>query len=297
MRYPSIRVASEADEVLSDPSIDAIMIATPATTHFELASQALNNGKHCLVEKPLAADLPSAYLLCNLADERRVVLAVGHVFLYNAAILRLKRYIEDGTIGDVRYISMVRTNLGPSNIDVNVAWDLATHDVSIANFLLDTAPVAVSARGGSWINSDRADTIFATLTYPGGCLVHINASWLNPVKTRELVLVGSRKMAVMDDTSSAEPIRLYDKGIDPDSEGFIDTYGAFLAIIRDGDVTIPFVEATEPLREECAHFIRACLLGSPEIRATGRSALPVIAAVEAMNTSMQQRGTEVAIEW
>jgi predicted dehydrogenase len=296
LRFPGVAVGANYAEALEDPTIDAVVIATPATTHFDIASRFIESGRHCFVEKPLATSLEDATKLCIKAEEMDVVLAVGHVFLYNPAILRVKRYLEEGDVGEIRYVSLVRTNLGPPGIDVNVAWDLATHDVSIANYWLGSPPVSVIAAGGSWIEPEKEDTVFAVLRYPEGALVHINVSWLNPVKTRAITVVGSRKMVTIDDINLDEPVRIYDKGIDPEPNEFIDSFGAFRATIRNGDVTIPRIPGREPLREECLAFIDAALGGSPPV-SSGRSALPVIATIEAIEASMRDRGAEKDVVW
>lgn len=293
-RFPDVCVSDSVEAALDDPEIDAVVVATPATTHFGIASRVLDSGKHCFVEKPLSTDLNSARELCSKAIDLGLRLAVGHVFLFNPAVNRIDKYLKDGTVGDVRYISMVRTNLGPPGIDVGVTWDLATHDISIANHWLGASAVTASARGGSWISDGLEDTVFATLTYPNGCLVHINVSWLNPVKTRQITLVGSRRMITMDDVHVEEPVKLFDKGIDVGGDAFIDSFGAFRATIRDGDVTIPQIAAGEPLREECINFLDSIISGA-QLANPGESALPVIATIEAIEKSIQL-GKDVNVE-
>ncbi len=241
-RYPNVTRTASLQVALDDPSVTGVIIATPASTHYQIARQALNAGKHCLVEKPLATSQGEARDLVALAETRHLRIAVGHVFLYNAAIRRVKRYLDAGDLGQVHYISMARTNLGPPGIDVDVVWDLATHDVSIANYWLQGPPTHVAAQGGSWITPGKVDTVFATLSYATGQLVHIVASWLNPRKVRDIVVVGSRYMVTVDDLNQVEPLRIYDKGIDPElTPPFIDTYGEFRASVRDGDIHIPHV--------------------------------------------------------
>ncbi|HVA21457.1 MAG TPA: Gfo/Idh/MocA family oxidoreductase [Candidatus Micrarchaeia archaeon] len=294
-RYPGVRLSDSPASAFDDPAVAAAVIATPASTHFDLARLALAAGKHCLVEKPLATSAAAAQELVRTAAEARLTLAVGHVFLYNPAIRQAKAYIDEGTIGKPYYASMVRTNLGPPHIDVNVSWDLATHDVSIANYWFGAPPNTASARGGSWIDRGREDTLFATLTYPDDRLVHIMVSWLSPRKMRDITLVGSRMMVTIDDMNLAEPMRLHDKGIDSDtSKPFIDSFGAFRASIRDGEIRVPRIVMGEPLRAECQDFIDSIVQGRDPL-ASGAAALPVVRTIEAINRSMQNRGREESV--
>lgn len=295
-RFPEIQVSKDSAAAIDDPDVDAVVIATPARTHAELALQALAAGKHCFIEKPLAPSLPDARAICARAEEAGLVAVVGHVFLYNPAIRRVKRYIDDDSLGSVRYISTIRTNLGPSGMDVNVVWDLASHDISIANYWLGDAPISASAVGGSWIADGQSDTVFATLIYPGQRLLHVNVSWLNPVKTRAITLVGNRQMATIDDMNLEEPVRLYDKGIDFEQDNhFVDSFGAFRSTIRDGDVTIPRIPLGEPLLNECEGFVEAILDGVPPVN-SARSALGVVAAAEALDRSIALGGASETVE-
>ncbi|HTW98504.1 MAG TPA: Gfo/Idh/MocA family oxidoreductase [Acidimicrobiales bacterium] len=293
-RYPEVALGIALEDALDNPAVEAVAIATPATTHFELAEQVISAGRHCFVEKPLTTDTKLAEALCMQADEAAVVLAVGHVFLHNAAVQAVKELIDGGALGEVRYISMVRTNLGPPHIDVSVVWDLASHDLSIADYWLGASPVAASARGGRWITPEREDTVFATVTYPGSRLVHLNVSWLSPLKVRQVVIVGTRKMATIDLMDFAEPLRIYDKGIDPDPDAFVETFGAFHAKVRDGDVTLPAIKMDEPLRAECAHLLD-CILSKRRPINDGWSALPVIRTITAIDQSLASMGENVDV--
>lgn len=293
-RFPEVRVATRLEEVLGEAGVDAVVVATPARTHHHIAMASLLSGKHCLVEKPLAPDFRLALELCQTAEARKLTLGVGHVFLHNGAVQAVKTYINQGVLGDPRYASMVRTNLGPAGIDVNVAWDLASHDISIANYWLDARPVSVSAVGGKWVDPELEDTIFATLEYPGGRLVHLNVSWLNPQKTRHITLVGSRRMVTLDDTSLTEPVRLHDKGIDSSADDFVDSFGSFRASVREGDITVPRVVTGEPLRAEWGDFVDAIVEGR-DPASSGRQALDVVRTVEAINRSVCSHGAQVEV--
>lgn len=220
---------------------------------------------------------------------------VGHVFLFNVGIRYVKEHLE--SLGRVYYIAMVRTNLGPIRADVNAAWDLAAHDVSIANYWLEGEPVTASAVGGSWINRGIEDTVFATLRYPEGVLVNLHASWLNPRKARDITVVGDRRMLTFDDMNLGEPIRLYDKRVDEQriASQFIDTFGSFRSGVREGDVTIPKIPSGEPLRQECDHFLD-CVINSKRPLTDGAEAARVVRVLEAIGRSAANAGREERIE-
>ncbi len=209
-RFPGVRVASDVHAALGDPRVDAVVVATPTSTHHEVVKAALLAGKHVLVEKPLATDVHHGEELVELGHRAGRVLMVGHVFLYNAAVREVRHYIESGTLGRVYYVSMVRTNLGPIRGDVNAAWDLASHDVSIANYWLQAEPVGATAWGGAWLNEGIEDAVFATLRYPNGVLAHLHASWLHPRKARDITVVGDRRDADLrrlESHRAAAPVR------------------------------------------------------------------------------------------
>src|SRR5712691_10653339 len=185
-RFPDVQVAEEPGRAFRDPSVDAVVVATPTSTHFPLAQEALQHCKHVLVEKPLATESRQGAELFETAARYRLILMVGHVFVYNPGVRKVKEYIDADHLGQVYYVSMVRTNLGPIRLDVNAAWDLAAHDLSIVNYWLDAEPLSVSAIGGTWINDGLEDAVFATLRYPQGVLVNLHASWLSPRKARDI---------------------------------------------------------------------------------------------------------------
>ncbi|HEY4606715.1 MAG TPA: Gfo/Idh/MocA family oxidoreductase, partial [Acidimicrobiia bacterium] len=193
-RFPAVAVSAEIDDALNDDRVDAVVVATPTSTHAAVVEQALQADKHVLVEKPITNSLSDAAGLCRLADALDRVLMVGHVFLFNPAIRAAKEYIDKGELGAVKYLSMTRTNLGPVRVDVNAAWDLASHDISISNYWLERTPISASASGGSWLNPGVQDVVFATLRYPHDVLVNIEASWLNPRKRRLISVIGAERM-------------------------------------------------------------------------------------------------------
>jgi predicted dehydrogenase len=293
-RFASVGTSSDVAAALGDARVDAVVVATPTVTHYEIVSAALAAGKHVLVEKPIATEVGHAEALCTLAEQNRRVLMVGHVFLYNAAVREVKRYLDAGELGRVYYVSLVRTNLGPIRRDVNAAWDLASHDIAIMNYWFDGEPEGASATGGAWLNPGVEDAVFATLRYPGDVFAHLHASWLHPRKARDVTVVGDRRMLTFDDLHHTEPLRIYDKQVteahksDP---GFIDTFATFRASVRDGDITIPRITPGEPLRAECQHFLD-CVAAGSEPFTGGRQAVAVVRVLEAMQRSLAKRGCE-----
>jgi predicted dehydrogenase len=219
------------------------------------------------------------------------VLLVGHVFIYNTGVLRVNELIRSGDLGRIYYIAMQRTNLGPIRMDVNAAWDLAAHDLSIANYWLGCEPLTVSAIGGTWINSGVEDAVFATLRYPQDILVNLHASWLNPRKSRDITVIGDRRMLTLDDMNLSEPIRLYDKHVTEDvvRPAFVDTFASFRASVREGDIIIPSVSMGEPLRSECDHFLE-CVRSGATPKTDGRLGLAVVRSLEALERSMRNHG-------
>jgi len=296
-RFPDVQVAGDATQALADATVDCVVIATPTSTHHAIVKAALDAGKHVLVEKPITDELRTARELEALAKQVDRVLMVGHVFVYNNAAQQIKGYLADGELGQIYYISMVRTNLGPIRVDVNSAWDLASHDISLSNYWLDAQPLSASAVGGSWINPGVEDAVFATLRYPGEIVVNLHVSWLNPRKARDITLVGEKRMLTFDDINMSEPLRIYDKQVSDErtNREFIDTFGSFRMSVRDGDVTIPKVRGGEPLRNECEHFLdciesgNAPLTGAPE-------GIAVVRVLEAISRSMRNGGRAEAVE-
>ncbi len=292
-RFAQIRVTDAAEGVFSDPAVQAVVIATPTSTHFGLARAALQAGKHVLVEKPITASAAEADELVALAATRQRVLMVGHVFIYNQAVQRVRAIIESGDLGRLYHISMVRTNLGPIRMDVNAAWDLAAHDISIANHWLQATPESVSAVGGVWINPGIEDAVFATLRYPGNVLVNVHASWLNPRKSRDITVAGDKRMLTFDDMNMLEPLRIYDKGVTDTvtRPGFVDTFAAFRASVREGEITIPKVSSGEPLRAECDHFLE-CIRSSRAPMTDGAFGAAVVRTLAAVARSVKTGGAQ-----
>ena len=296
-RFPDVQVGEDPEQALRDPSVHAVVVATPTTTHYALAKEALEQRKHVLVEKPLTTEVKQGLGLLELATSQQLVLMVGHVFVYNPGIRKVKEYLDAGHLGKMYYVSMVRTNLGPIRLDVNAAWDLAAHDLSIVNYWLEAEPLSVSAIGGTWINQGIEDAVFATLTYPQGVLVNLHASWLNARKARDITVVGERRMLTFDDMDLNEPLRIYDKQVTDvrTRPTYVDSFASFRASVRKGDITVPKVPLGEPLAAQCAHFLE-CIVSGKQPFSGGREGIAVVRALEAMQRSIRARGREEQVE-
>jgi predicted dehydrogenase len=295
--FPDVQVAKDPEQALRDSSVHAVVVATPTGTHYEFAKEALERRKHVLVEKPLTTEVKQGLELLELATKYRLTLMVGHVFLYNTAVRKVKEYLDAGHLGKPYYVSMVRTNLGPIRTDVSAGWDLAAHDVSIANYWLDAEPLSVSAIGGTWINQGIEDAVFATLRYPQGVLVSLHASWLNARKARDITVVGERRMLTFDDMNLNEPLRIYDKQAtdQPTRQTCVDSFASFRASVRKGDITVPKVPLGEPLGTQCAHFLECIVTGKQPFTGAPEG-IAVVRAVEAMQRSIRACGREERVE-
>ena len=296
-KFPSIQTTRNYQELLSG-SIDAVVIATQASTHFQLAQEALENNKHVLVEKPLAMNVKDAQTLVSLARRKNRKLMVGHTFEYNEAVRTLKRYVQQGEIGRPYYLYSQRLNFGIVREDINALWNLAPHDVSIILYLLEKMPLAVSARGVDFIQKGIEDVVFMVLHFPDDVIAHVHVSWLDPSKVRRMTLVGSDKMIIYDDVSDAK-IKIYDKGIKKqnikDSLGRYDDFGKFQSIKSAGDVILPKIDFGEPLRVECAHFIES-ILKDKDLLTDGENGLRVVKILEAASLSMARGGENISID-
>ena len=288
--YP-VRATPDLDAILADPEIEAVALATPVGTHYQLTRRLLLAGKHVLVEKPLATSAAEARELISLARQQERVLMVGHVFEYNPAVLKIKELIDGGQIGRVYYLYSNRVNLGRVQSDINVLWSIAPHDVSIALFLLEEVPEQVSARGASYLNGQVEDVVFVTMFFPGGVMAHVQASWLDPSKVRRMTVVGSEKMIVYDDVASEGKVKIYDKGVYRRGDS---TYGEFQYKVHSGDITIPKIDMSEPLRNECAHFVECVRTGATP-RTDGENGLRVVRVLEAAQKSLELGGETVRL--
>lgn len=285
--YPAVIVDADLNTVLRDDEVDAVIIATPAATHYDLARKAMSHGKHVFVEKPLAMSTVEARELSALAAARKLVLMVGHVFLYNAAVTYLKGLIKSGELGEIFYVYSQRLNLGVIRADVNALWNLAPHDVSIINYLLDNVPSTVSAHGTAYIQPGVADVVFVNLEYGNRVRANIHVSWLDPNKVRRITVVGSRKMVVYDDIAD-DKIIIYDKGFDINTRGAhpFDAVTPNFAVQRVGDIHLPRIKMKEPLAVEAAHFI-ACVLSGETPFTGAQNGFDVVAVLEAAQKSLE----------
>lgn len=297
-QFPGLRTEVALEALLNDPKVEAVAIATPVATHYEMAVAVLEADRHVLVEKPLASTSDEARHLVSLADERNLTLMVGHVFLYNAAVQRVKEYIDGGELGDIYYINAQRLNLGRIRDDVNALWNFAPHDISIISHWLDAGPTGVSARGYSFIQPGIEDVVFMNLDYPGGVCANVHISWLDPLKVRRMTVVGSEKMLLYDDVSADAKIVIYDRGITKrmtrgTSLGRYETFGEFQLLTRAGDVLIPRIDFVEPLRNQCAHFAECIRTGATPLT-DGRHALGVVEVLEAADRAMKAARADTA---
>ena len=289
-RYPAVRTTTDFDDVLADETIDAVAIATPVSSHFELAARALESGKHVFVEKPLTASSDEAIELIELADHHRLVLMPGHTFLYSPPVNMIRSLISSGELGEIYFISTSRVNLGLHQSDVSVAWDLGPHDFSILRYWLDETPSHASALSRGCVIPTIPDVAFIDLKFPSGTVAHVELSWLAPSKLRRTTIVGSRKMVVYDDTSN-EPVRVFDSGVmlrDPE------TFGEYKLTYRTGDIVSPHMEIAEPLKLELEDFAQAILTGSTP-RSSRELGLEVVRMVEAVDESLENSGARVEV--
>ena len=290
--YPGVTPLVEFNDLLGRDEVEAIVVATPVSAHYSMALAALRRGKSVLVEKPLAMSRREALELIKTAHANNCVLMVGHTFEYSAPVRKIRDLLESGELGEVFYINSTRVNLGLFQRDVNVAWDLATHDISIITMLLGRAPVAVSCQGHSHYRDRTEDVALLTLDFGNNVVAFVHVSWLDPNKIRRTTIVGSRKMLVYDDTATQEKIRIYDKGVTV--LPYYETFGQFQLSYRYGDIHVPRVEESEPLKVECEHFVECILSGATPLT-DGMSGLRVVSVLEAANESLRSGGRPVPV--
>jgi predicted dehydrogenase len=293
-RFPGPKLFEEVDELLSlEESIDAAIICTSPSSHFQIASKFLDFGKPVLVEKPITDKSETAKELVDLAKSKNLTLMVGHIFLYNPAVEKLKTYINDDDLGKIYYLYARRTNLGPIRKNVNALWDLAPHDISMFNYFLDEMPKSVSAVGTHFLRDSLEDVGFITLRYQKNVIANIHVSWADPHKVRETVVVGSKKRIVFDDTSATDKISVFEKGV---SAKIVEpkSYGEYQLSIRNGDIIIPHIGIGEPLKRQVEHFLDCVSKGRKPLT-DGVNGLQIVQVMEAIEASMQQNGTPVKV--
>jgi predicted dehydrogenase len=289
-QFPGARATGDLDELLADPTLDAIALATPVPTHADLAVRVLEAGKHCFVEKPLAQSVADAERAVAAAHASGRVLMVGHLLEYHPGVRKLKELTESGELGDeIFYIYGNRLNLGKLRADENALWSLGAHDVSVVLYLAGEEPVEVAAHGGSYVRQGVQDIVFCFMRFPSGLVAHLHLSWLDPHKERRFTVVGSRRMATFDDMELERKLTVYDKGFDEDSR----TYGEY--ITRSGDIFSPRIANVEPLRVECEHFVDCARRGA-QPRSDGASGLRVVRVLEALQHSLDTPARERAAD-
>lgn len=294
-RHPGARAYDDTAALLADPDVDAVAISTPTASHYEIALQALQAGKHVLVEKPMTTRASEIPILASVAEAAGLVLMVGHVFLYNDGLRTLKALISDGGLGDILYMSMERTNLGPIRTDVDVVWDLVPHDISIFSYLMGDEPASVSASVQSFLNKGFSDIAFATFEFKSGAVAHVHASWINPKKVRRLTVVGSERMAVWDDLEIKAPVQVFDKKVTmPDPSELDGTFMEHKTVCVDGGVTMPTVATTAPLQNQCQHFLD-CICDGAVPRSDWRNGQAVVRGLEAIDRSISENSQRIAI--
>jgi len=291
--HSAIETTLDFRDLLQDPTIDAVAIATPAHTHYELALSALKAGKHVLVEKPLAPKSDQASRLVDEAAKRNLVLMVDHTFLYTSAVQKIRELLDDGALGEPYYYDSIRSSLGLFQSDVNVIWDLAVHDLSIIMYILNKEPVAVSATGSSHVAGAPENMAHITLFFESSYVAHVSVNWLSPIKIRQTFIGGSRKMIVYDDVEPTEKIKVYDKGIT--LNGPPEKAHQLRIGYRAGDMWAPHIAANEALQTEVQHFIDCIRSGAPPI-SSGSSGLKVVQLLEAASRSIREQGKPIRLK-
>ncbi len=293
LRYPHVSATTDYRQLLKDSSLDAIAIATPVSSHDRLVREALEAGKHVLVEKPFASTAREAGRLVNLAAKKGLVLLVDHTFVYTGAVRDIRRRIDAGELGDMYYFDSVRVNLGLFQRDVNVVWDLAPHDLSIMDYLVDEAPVSVAATGIAHTPGGFEDVAYLTLGFKGNLIAHFHVNWMSPVKIRKIIIGGSKKMVVFDDLDPGEKVKIYDKGISVAKPTRKSIYQS-LVQYRIGDMYAPAIDMKEALNTEVGHFADCINNGTPPLTG-GEAGLRVVRILEAASRSLKKGGSKVAI--
>jgi predicted dehydrogenase len=291
--YPNIELTTEYSELIEDTDINAIAIATPVRFHFEMAMQSLLADKHTFVEKPMVRNVREGKTLIETAENRKLTLMVGHTFVFSPAVRKVKEIINSNELGEIQYIAARRLNLGLFQKDINVAWDLAPHDISIINYVLEHSPISINCQGKAHINRDIEDITNMVLNYSNGGIATIQSSWLDPNKVRDMTFVGSKKMLVYDDLEPMEKIKIYDKRVEIPPH--YDTFAEFHYSYHYGDMHAPYIKQYEPLKFECQHFLD-CINTGEKPESCGLEALKVVQILEAATKSLKDGGGQVMLE-
>lgn len=291
-RFPARNTTNNFDDLLNDEGLDAVVVATTGQSHFPLCEAALRAGKDVYVEKPFVLSVPHARQLIRLAEDRKRIIMVGHLLEYHPVVDKLKQLIDDGELGDIRYIYSQRLNLGTVRGDENAMWNFAPHDISLILYLLGDTPTDVSARGQCYLQTGIHDVVFLSMNFNGKSMGHVHVSWLDPHKTRKFTIVGSKRMAVFDDLEPNEKLKIYDKGaeVNLDYDRFAEYVG-----LRFGDITVPYIRPSEPLQIECDHFL-SCVLERRQPRSDGYDGLRVVQVLDAAERSLKRNGDPIELD-
>ncbi len=293
--FPNVSVTTtDYSEILNDESIDAVAVATPVNTHFQLSKLALEAGKHVLIEKPMTDNVADARKLVALASKVNRILMVDHTFLYTGAVIKMKELAESGQIGEIYYFDSVRVNLGLFQNDVNVIWDLAPHDLSIMSYIIDKKPIGVSAVGVSHVKDSLENIAYITVFYEDTTFAHFHINWLSPIKVRQILIGGSQKMIVYNDMENTEKIKVYDSGVEATPGNKDELYNTLIQY-RTGDMYAPKLDQTEALKTECSHFLD-CIRNGKQPISNGEFGLEVVKMLEAAQKSMEQQGIKIQLE-
>lgn len=293
--HPGVETFTALAEMIGKGGIDAAIVATTPETHFDLTASLLKAGIPVLVEKPLTLTSAHSKELTRLAAERNVTLMVGHTFVYNSGVNKLKEIIDTNDIGQIYYLYATRTNMGPIREDVDAVWDLAPHDVSIYTYLLNEFPCEVNAVGSTYLNHRHCDVAYITLRFPSGIIGNVHVSWIDPFKVREVILVGSKMRIIFNDMSSLEPIRIYHKGVESSAQES-ESFGHFKLLMRDGDIHIPKVAPSEPLRNQVNVFAEAIKTRGP-VASDGLFGHKIVCVLEAIQQSIRQHGQPISVNY
>ncbi len=291
--YPEVEMSSDFDSLLKDPQIDAIAIATAVRFHFTMAKASLLAGKHTFIEKPMASSVEECQELIDVAEKNGLVLMVGHTFLYSPAVRKIRDIVRSGDIGDIRYICARRLNLGLFQKDINVAWDLAPHDISIILYIMDDSPVSVNCTGSPHVSGKIEDVTTMYLSFKKHRSAIIHSSWVDPRKVREMTIVGSRRMIVYDDVAQLDKLKIFDARVE--TPPHYDTFADFHYAYHYGDVYIPYIKQEEPLKVECQHFLD-CINRKAQPLTSGEQGMELVRILEAASRSLKQSGSVVELE-
>ncbi|QMU27461.1 Gfo/Idh/MocA family protein [Adhaeribacter radiodurans] len=290
--FPSIKGVRNAEEIIYDPNIDAVIIATPVFTHFKLAKKALDEGKHVLLEKPMTSSIEEAEILINLAEQKNVLLMVDHTFLYTGAVQKMRQLVDNQDLGNIKYLDSTRINLGLFQHDINVLWDLAPHDISILNYIVNERPYSVNSTGITHTNNGIENIAYLTVNYASGFIAHFNCSWTSPVKVRMMLIGGDKKMILYNDLEPTEKIKVYDTGYSHSND---EEKNRVLVDYRTGDIHVPKLETTEALLGMANDFI-SCILEKKQPQSSCHLGLDVVRILEASNKSIKHNGQEVVLK-